>query len=70
MIEARLDGSVGWIVRRTHNAFDRTGIEAFGRVVTKRERQDALRAVVPTGRGHSFCAGASLGEVAGGGFDG
>ncbi|HVL19887.1 MAG TPA: enoyl-CoA hydratase-related protein [Amaricoccus sp.] len=77
MIEATLDGPPDALVGRivlnrpeAHNALDRAGIEAFGQVLADWEGRDDLRAVLLTGRGRSFCAGASLGEVAGGGFGG
>lgn len=73
MIEAEIDGPVGRIVLNrpeAHNALDRAGIDTFTAVLADWERLDTLRVVVLTGRGRSFCAGASLGEVAGGSFGG
>lgn len=73
MIEADIDGSIGRIILNrpdAHNALDRAGIELLGGVLADWETRSDLRAVVLTGRGRSFCAGASLGEVAGGGFGG
>lgn len=73
MIEATLDGHLGRIVLNrpeAHNALDVPSIEALGGVLDDWRGRDELRAVVLTGRGRSFCAGASLGDVAGGGFDG
>lgn len=73
MIEATLDGPVGRIILNrpeAHNALDVSSIEALGRVLDEWRGRDDLRAVILTGRGRSFCAGASLGDVAGGGFGG
>ncbi|MFT3973767.1 MAG: enoyl-CoA hydratase/isomerase family protein [Amaricoccus sp.] len=78
MIEAELDGpdgngAVGRIVLsrpEAHNALDRAGIAALDAVLADWEDREALRVVVLTGRGRSFCAGAALGEVAGGSFGG
>lgn len=73
MIEATRDGAVGRIVLNrpeAHNALDREGIAALDAVLTGWAELGDLRVVVLTGRGRSFCAGASLGEVAAGGFGG
>src|SRR4029079_18308694 len=72
MIDARLDGAIGHIVLdrpEAHNALDRAAMEAFIAALHDWTGAAALRAVVVTGRGRSFCAGASLGDVAGGGWD-
>ena len=72
MIDARLDGAIGRIVLdrpEAHNALDRAAMEAFAAALDDWTGAAALRAVVVTGRGRSFCAGASLGDVGGGGWD-
>jgi enoyl-CoA hydratase/carnithine racemase len=71
MIEVGLDGPVGRIVLsrpEAHNALDRAGIGTLAATLADWAARDELRVVVLTARGRSFCAGASLGEVAGGGF--
>jgi enoyl-CoA hydratase/carnithine racemase len=73
MIEATLAGPVGRIVLNrpeAHNALDTAIIAAFDQVLADWEARDDLRVVLLSGRGRSFCAGAALGEVAGGGFAG
>lgn len=73
MIEAEIRGPVGQIVLNrptAHNALDRAGIDALAAVLADWQARAALRVVLLTGRGRSFCAGAALGEVAGGGFGG
>jgi enoyl-CoA hydratase/carnithine racemase len=72
MIDARRDGAIGTIVLdrpEAHNALDRAAMERFRAVLDDWADDDDLRAVVVTGRGRSFCAGAALGDVGGGGWD-
>ena len=67
MIEARLEGSVGRIALNrpeAHNALDRAAMGELTALLADWAGRDDLRAVVLTGRGKSFCAGAALGEVA------
>lgn len=71
MIAAQLDGAVGRIVLdrpEAHNALDRAAMERLIAVLDGWAGEDGLRAVVVGGRGKSFCAGASLGDVGGGGW--
>lgn len=71
MIDARMDGPVGRIVLdrpEAHNALDRAAMEAFRAVLGDWASDPALRALVVTGRGRSFCAGAALGDVGTGGW--
>jgi enoyl-CoA hydratase/carnithine racemase len=68
MIESSIDGPLGHIVLdrpEAHNALDRAVMAALTALLADWAARD-LRAVVLTGRGRSFCSGASLGEVAGG----
>lgn len=68
MIDAKLDGPVGRITLNrpeAHNALDSAGLAAFQRVLDGWAEEDSIRAVVITGTGKSFCAGVSLGDVAG-----
>jgi enoyl-CoA hydratase/carnithine racemase len=69
MIGNRIDGPLGHIFLDrpdAHNALDREAMAAMAALLADWAGRDDLRAVVLTGRGRSFCAGASLGEVAGG----
>ena len=71
MIEARLDGAIGHIVLarpEAHNALDRAAMEDFRACLDEWAEAGALRALVVTGRGRSFCAGAALGDVGQGGW--
>ncbi len=71
MIDARLDGAIGRIALdrpEAHNALDRAAMERFLAVLDGWAGEDGLRAVVVTGRGRSFCAGAALGDVGAGGW--
>ena len=71
MIDARRDGAIGRIVHdrpEAHNALDRAAMERLLAVLGAWAGAAELRAVVLTGRGRSFCAGASLGDVGGGGW--
>jgi enoyl-CoA hydratase len=69
MIDATLDGPVGRIVLdrpEAHNALNRAAMDAFAAILADWTGNAALRSVVVTGRGRSFCAGAALGDVGGG----
>jgi enoyl-CoA hydratase/carnithine racemase len=69
MIGSRIDGPLGHITLdrpEAHNALDREAMAAMTALLADWAGSEDLRAVVLTGRGRSFCAGASLGEVAGG----
>jgi enoyl-CoA hydratase/carnithine racemase len=69
MIESAIDGPLGRIVLDrpdAHNALDRAAMATLTALLADWAGRDDLRAVVLTGRGRSFCSGASLGEVAGG----
>jgi enoyl-CoA hydratase/carnithine racemase len=66
VIEAAIDGAVGRITLnapRSHIALDQAAIREITRLLGEWAGRDDLRAVVLTGRGKSFCAGAALGEV-------
>ncbi|MBA3326440.1 MAG: enoyl-CoA hydratase/isomerase family protein [Rhodobacteraceae bacterium] len=69
MILGDIDGDVGRITLdrpEAHNALDQIAMRRLSALLadwTGREKQ--LRALVVTGRGRSFCAGAALGDVAG-----
>lgn len=68
MIESEIEGPVGRITLNkpeAHNALDRAAIAAIAETLEDWAARDDLRVVVLTGTGKSFCAGASLGEVAG-----
>jgi enoyl-CoA hydratase/carnithine racemase len=65
MIEGSVDGAVGRIVLNrpeAHNALDQAAMRALTALLADWADR-GLRAVVLTGRGRSFCAGAALGEV-------
>jgi enoyl-CoA hydratase/carnithine racemase len=69
MIGSRIDGPLGHIFLErpeAHNALDRAAMAAMAALLADWAGRENLRAVVLTGRGRSFCSGASLGEVAGG----
>lgn len=69
MIDASRDDAIGRIVLdrpEAHNALDRAAMAAFLAVLDGWAGDEGLRAVVVTGRGRSFCAGAALGDVEGG----
>jgi enoyl-CoA hydratase/carnithine racemase len=71
VIDARRDGAIGRIALdrpAAHNALDRAAMEDFLAVLVRWAGDDGLRAVVVTGRGKSFCAGAALGDVGAGGW--
>jgi len=66
VIEARIDGAVGRITLnapQSHNALDQAAMRDLADLLTDWAGRDELRALVLTGRGRSFCAGAALGEV-------
>jgi enoyl-CoA hydratase/carnithine racemase len=66
MIEAAIDGAVGRITLnapQSHNALDQTAMRDLTALLADWAARDDLRALVLTGRGRSFCAGAALGEV-------
>ena len=68
MIESGIDGPVARITLNrpeAHNALDRAAMVAMTSVLAELAGRDDLRALVLTGTGRSFCAGASLGDVAG-----
>ena len=68
MIDARLDGPIARITLdrpEAHNALDRPAIAELLALLDAWSARDDLRALVLTGRGRSFCAGAALGDVAG-----
>jgi len=66
MIEAAITGPVGRITLNrpeAHNALDQTAMRGLTALLADWAARDDLRALVLTGRGRSFCAGAALGEV-------
>jgi enoyl-CoA hydratase/carnithine racemase len=68
MIDAGIDGAVARIVLdrpAAHNALDRAAIAELLALLDDWAARDGLRALVLTGRGRSFCAGAALGDVEG-----
>lgn len=68
MIRAEIDGVVARITLdrpETHNALDQAAMRALRDVLADWAGRDGLRALVVTGTGRSFCAGAALGDVAG-----
>ncbi len=67
MIETRIEGAVGWITLNDperHNALSRDAIADLISAFDALEAEPALRVLLLTGRGRSFCAGAALGDVA------
>ena len=67
MILSKIRGPIGRIVLNrpeAHNALDQAAMRELGGLLADWAGRD-LRALVLTGRGRSFCAGASLGDVAG-----
>lgn len=67
MIKGEITGPIGRIVLdrpEAHNALDQAAMRALRALLEDWAGRD-LRAVILTGRGKSFCAGASLGDVAG-----
>lgn len=68
MIDATLEGRIGRIVLNrpeTHNAIDRASMQDLVSLLDNWTHAKDLRAVILTGTGRSFCAGAALGDVAG-----
>lgn len=68
MILGELDGAIGRIVLdrpEAHNALDQAAMRALSALLADWAGREGLRALVITGRGRSFCAGAALGDVAG-----
>jgi enoyl-CoA hydratase/carnithine racemase len=68
MIDAGVDGALARIVLdrpAMHNALDRVAIAELLALLDDWAARDDLRALVLTGRGRSFCAGAALGDVGG-----
>ena len=67
MIEAEIVGRVGRVALarpEAHNALDQAAMAMLTAVLADWAARDDLRALVLTGRGRSFCAGAALGDVA------
>jgi enoyl-CoA hydratase/carnithine racemase len=65
VIEQRIDGVIGRITLdapAAHNALDQAAMRRLTTLLDDWATRD-LRAVVLTGRGRSFCAGAALGDV-------
>ena len=68
MIDASVDGPVARITLdrpAAHNALDRAALAELLALLDDWASRDDIRALVITGRGRSFCAGVSLGDVAG-----
>ncbi len=66
MFEAGIDGAVGRIALdapKSHNALDQAAMRGLTALLGDWAVREDLRAVILTGRGKSFCAGAALGEV-------
>ena len=66
MIDASVDGPVARITLdrpAAHNALDRAALAELLAVLDDWASRDDIRALVLTGRGRSFCAGAALGDV-------
>jgi enoyl-CoA hydratase/carnithine racemase len=66
MIDAKTDGAVGRITLNkpeSHNALDQAAMRALTDVLDDWAGRTKLRAIVLTGTGKSFCAGAALGDV-------
>ncbi|MEM8570187.1 MAG: enoyl-CoA hydratase/isomerase family protein [Pseudomonadota bacterium] len=67
MIESDISGHVGRITfnrPEAHNALDRAAMGKIVEILNDWAKLGDLRVVIITGNGKSFCAGASLGEVA------
>jgi enoyl-CoA hydratase/carnithine racemase len=65
MIESRIDGPIGRITLANpaaHNALDQAAMRQLTALLADWAERD-MRAVVLTGTGRSFCAGAALGDV-------
>lgn len=68
MILSELSGPIGRITLdrpEAHNALERATMEELIMLLGTWAGREELRALVLTGRGRSFCAGAALGDVAG-----
>ncbi len=68
MIETALHGPVARITLdrpEAHNALDPVAMAEITAVLADWSTRDELRALILTGRGRSFCAGAALGDMAG-----
>ena len=68
MIDAALDGPVARVTLdrpEAHNALDQAAMRELTALLADWAGRGELRALVLTGRGKSFCAGAALGDVAG-----
>ena len=68
MIDAEIDGAVGRITLNkpeSHNALDQAAMRALTDILDGWAGWTDLRAIVLTGTGKSFCAGAALGDVEG-----
>lgn len=68
MIAAGIEGAIARITLdrpEAHNALDRAAMGTLTALLADWAVRDDLRALVLTGRGKSFCAGAALGDVAG-----
>jgi enoyl-CoA hydratase/carnithine racemase len=66
MIEAELAGPVGRVTLNrpeAHNALDQAAMRELTALLADWAARGDLRALVLTGRGKSFCAGAALGDV-------
>jgi enoyl-CoA hydratase/carnithine racemase len=65
VIDHRIDGEIGRITLdapASHNALDQAAMRRLTALLDDWAARD-LRAIVVTGRGRSFCAGAALGDV-------
>ena len=68
MIDAAVDGPVARVTLdhpAAHNALDQAAMRELTALLADWAGRGDLRALVLTGRGKSFCAGAALGDVAG-----
>lgn len=68
MILSEIDGPLGRITLdrpEAHNALDQAAMRAMTGLLADWAARPDIRALVLTGRGRSFCAGAALGDVAG-----
>ncbi|MBP7240871.1 enoyl-CoA hydratase/isomerase family protein [Amaricoccus sp.] len=68
MISAGIEGPVARMVLdrpEAHNALDQEAMRRLTALLADWSERTEIRALVLTGRGRSFCAGAALGDVAG-----